>query len=678
MISLPGLLLFVYLIFSLQLFAMPFRTILSFLCLLCIDQAFADARLPQIFNSHMVLQRNKPIPVWGWADAGEKITVELSGGGPANQTKTVKTGKDGKWMLRLDAAGAGGPYRLVVKGKKNVLTLDDVWIGEVWICSGQSNMQWPVSASDNAKEEIAAANYPLIREFAVPREISLTPREDLSGGEWKTATPENVGRFTAVGYFFGRELHKNLGVPIGLINTSWGGTIVETWISREAMKSFDGFSDVVDAMPVSLDALGEKRKTGLINAINDLQGGIPAADDVRSWPDASFDDSNWQTIEVPGNFDRGNLQYLDGAVWFRREFILPDSLAGLSVALSLGTIDDVDATFVNGIKVGSAAGKTTTGRIYILEPSQLHAGKNSIAVRIEDFGGRGGFTGKPGDIRISRGAYEQSLEGAWKFRIESYADNNQFTGPNDAGTLLYNAMIAPLIPYGMQGAIWYQGESNAGRAYQYRKSFPLMISDWRNRWKEEFPFLFVQLASFDAANGNSNKGSTWAELREAQALTLRTLPRTGMAVIHDIGDPKDIHPTNKQDVGKRLALQALTIAYGQNILSQGPQFQSMQTEGNKAILTFTSTGAGLTAAGKYGYLKGFEIAGADKVFHWAKAEIRDGKVMVWSDSVASPVAVHYGWADDNMEANLFNKEGLPAEPFRTDAWKGITEEARFK
>ncbi|WP_152270175.1 sialate O-acetylesterase [Agriterribacter humi] len=657
---------------------MPFRMILSFLCLLCINQAIADVRLPKIFDSHMVLQRNKPIPVWGWADAGEKVTVELSGSGITKQSKTIKAGKDGKWILRLNAAEAGGPYQLVVKGKKNVLTLDDVLIGEVWICSGQSNMQWPVSASDNAEEEIAAASYPLIRHFEVPREISLAPKDDLSKGEWKTATPENVGQFTAVGYFFGRELYKKLGIPIGLINTSWGGTIVETWISKEAMKSFNEFSDVVDAMPVSMDALGEKRKTTLTNAINELQGGIPASGDVQSWSSASFDDSEWKTIEVPGNFDRKDFQYLDGVVWFRREFILPDSLTGLSVALSLGTIDDVDATYVNGIKVGGTASKTATGRIYILEPSQLHAGKNSIAVRIEDFGGRGGFTGKPEDVKISRGAYEQSLAGIWKYRIESYTNNNQFAGPNDAGTLLYNSMIAPLIPYAMQGAIWYQGESNAGRAYQYRKSFPLMISDWRNRWKEEFPFLFVQLASFNANNGDSRKGSSWAELREAQALTLQALPRTGMAVIHDIGNPKNIHPTNKQDVGKRLSLQALKIAYGQNMLSQGPQFQSMQKEGNKAILTFTDTGTGLIASGKYGYLQGFEIAGADKVFHWAKAEIQNGKVVVWSDEVANPVAVHYGWADDNMEANLFNKEGLPAAPFRTDTWKSITEEVRFK
>ncbi|MCO5240364.1 MAG: beta galactosidase jelly roll domain-containing protein [Chitinophagaceae bacterium] len=657
---------------------MLFRTAISFFCLLYVSVSMADVRLPKIFNSHMVLQRHKPIPVWGWADAGEKVTVELRGSGIATQTKVVKAGKDGKWLLRLNAAEAGGPYQLIVRGKKNVITLEDVLVGEVWICSGQSNMQWTVEWSARAKEEIAEANYPLIRQFEVPREMSMTPREDISAGSWKTATPENVGQFTAVGYFFGRELYKKLGIPIGLINSSWGGTIVETWISKEAMKSFNEFSDVVDAMPGTMEALGEMRKTKLINTINELQGGIPAKEEIHSWSLPSFDDSNWKTLEIPRNFDRKGLDYLDGVVWFRREFVLPDSLAGLPMVLSLGTIDDVDVTYVNGIKVGSTSRKTSTGRTYIIEPSQLRAGKNIITVRVEDFGGRGGFTGKPEDVKISRDAYEQSLAGDWKFRIASYTDNNQFTGPNDAGTLLYNAMIAPLVPYGMQGAIWYQGESNAGRAYQYRKSFPLMISDWRNRWKEDFPFLFVQLASFNASNGNSNKGSSWAELREAQALTLQALPRTGMAVIHDIGNPKDIHPTNKQDVGKRLALQAFEIAYGQNLLSKGPQYQTMQKEGNKIILSFNHVGSGLTAPGKYGYLEGFEVAGADRVFHWAKAEIRDGKVIVWSDAVSNPVAVHYGWADDNMEANLFNREGLPAAPFRTDNWKSITEEAKFK
>ncbi|HEX5026554.1 MAG TPA: sialate O-acetylesterase [Agriterribacter sp.] len=657
---------------------MSFRVIFSFLCLLCIHPTIADVRLPKIFGSQMVLQRNKPVPVWGWADAGEKVTVELSVDGVIKQTKTVKTGKAGKWMIQLNPAEAGGPFQMVVKSKKNSIILSDILFGEVWICSGQSNMGWTVQASDNAEEEIRNANYPQIRQFAVPREMSLTPNEDISKGEWKLATPQNTGQFTAVGYFFARELHHKLGVPIGIINSSWGGTQVESWISREAMKSFDEFVPVVNAMPTSMEMLGEKRKSNLDNSIIEWQGGLPQPSDIPLWSAASFDDANWKMIEVPGNFDRKDLAYLDGAVWFRKEFILPDSLAGKSMALTLGAIDDIETTWVNGVEVGRSTAKVAGGRTYILEPRVLRAGKNVIAVRIVDLGGRGGFTGKPEDMKISRDSYELPLAGEWKFRIESVVDNQQFVGPNDAGTLLYNAMIAPLVPYAIEGTIWYQGESNAGRAFQYRTSFPLMIKDWRNRWKEEFPFLFVQLASFNANNGNSQKGSTWAELREAQAMTLTALPKTGMAVITDIGNPANIHPTNKQDVGKRLALQALEIAYGQNIVSQGPQFQSAQQENDKMVISFSNTGSGLMVSGKYGYLHGFEIAGADKVFHWAKAEIRGDKVVVWSSEVSSPVAVRYGWADDNMEDNLFNKEGLPAAPFRTDTWKGITEEVKFK
>ncbi len=657
---------------------MLFRAIFSFLCLFCILSAMADVRLPKIFGSQMVLQRNKPVPVWGWADAGEKVTVELSRDGITRQTKTVKAGKDGKWITQLNPSEAGGPYQMVVKSKKNSIILSDILFGEVWICSGQSNMGWTVQASDNAEEEIRNANYPMIRHLAVPREMSLTPNEDISKGEWKLATPQNTGQFTAVGYFFARELHHKLGIPIGLINSSWGGTQVESWISREAMKSFDEFAPVVDAMPATMEMLSEKRKKSLRYAIDSLQGGLPQGSDVQLWSAASFDDTGWKLMEVPGNFDRKELAYLDGAVWFTKEFILPDSLTGKSMALTLGAIDDIETTWVNGIIVGNSTEKVAGGRTYILDPPVLRAGKNRVTVRISDLGGRGGFTGKPEEMKISRGSYELPLAGEWKFRVESIVDNHQFVGPNDAGTLLYNAMIAPLIPYAIEGAIWYQGESNVGRAYQYRTSFPLMIKDWRNRWKDEFPFLFVQLASYNANNGNSQKGSTWAELREAQTMTLTALPKTGMAVITDIGNPGNIHPTNKQDVGKRLALQALEIAYGQDILSQGPQFLSAQKENDKMIISFSHTGSGLTVSGKYGYLQGFEIAGENHVFHSAKAEIRDGKVVVWNSEVHNPVAVRYGWADDNMEDNLFNREGLPAAPFRTDAWKGITEGRKFK
>ncbi|RRB04401.1 sialate O-acetylesterase [Larkinella rosea] len=654
------------------------RTCAVLLLALTVFEAWAEVRLPQIFGSHMVLQRRKPIPVWGWAAAGEKVTVQFIGAGPQRQTKTAKADKDGKWLIRLDPTEAGGPYQLVVAGKKNTLTLDDVLVGEVWICSGQSNMEMLVNRSAKAEEEKKAANFPQIRHFKVPHDKSLTPKDDVTGGEWQATTPETVGNFSAVAYFFAREIYNRMQVPIGLLNTSWGGTQVESWISREAMNSFDEFKEPLASMPVSLEELSKSRKKKLDEVIIQQQGGFPDAETVQSWSGASLDDSNWQTMAVPGYFDLKILSGLDGVVWVRKEFTLPAEWAGQSMVLNLCSIDDFDRTYVNGVKVGESTKKVPEGRTYIIPPNVLKAGKNVIAVRIEDLGSIGGFSGKAEQLKITRDSYEQPLAGDWKYRVETSVDNNQFTGANVAGTILYNAMVAPLIPFAMQGVIWYQGESNAGRAYQYRKSFPLLINDWRKRWGEDFPFLFVQLASYGANGGTSEKGSTWAELREAQAMTLTTVPNTGMAVTSDIGETNDIHPKNKQDVGKRLAYSALKTVYQQSVLPGGPVYQSQQISGNKVTLTFGQTGSGLTASDKYAYLKGFEVAGSDQKFHWAKAEIQGDKVVVWCDQVSQPVAVRYGWSDDNIEANLYNKEGFPAAPFRTDTWKGITAETRFK
>ena len=496
------------------------------LLLLLALQTLADVRLPKLFGDHMVLQRRKPVPIWGWADPGEKLAVVFNG-----QTKKIKTGKDGRWRTNLDPMEAGGPFELTVQGKTNSAIVQDVLVGEVWVCSGQSNMEWVVKNSTNSAEEIQKANYPQIRHFKVQKATAVQPLSDVSG-EWQVCSPASVSDFTAVGYFFARDLARKLNVPIGLMNTSWGGTHSETWTSREAMESDSGLRGAVARIPAFSDTL-----TSIKNK------------------------------------------------------------------------------------------------------------------------------------------------------------------PNLYGTLLYNAMINPLIPMAMQGVIWYQGESNAGRAYQYQRTFPLLIQDWRTGWNRQepsagsFPFLFVQLANFTASNGNSQKGSTWAELREAQTMTLQ-LPNTGMAVTSDIGEPKDIHPKNKQDVGKRLAAEAMRVVYkaentqttspeaspgrnGAPEASPGPMFGELKTEGNRAILTFKTVGSGLITPDKYGYLKGFEVAGSDQKFYFARAEIQGNTVIVYCPEVANPVAVRYGWADENGELNLYNKEGFPAVPFRTDTWKGITEGKRF-
>jgi sialate O-acetylesterase len=316
--------------------------------------------------------------------------------------------------------------------------------------------------------------------------------------------------------------------------------------------------------------------------------------------------------------------------------------------------------------------------VYNIPPGVLKAGKNVIAVRVEDTGGGGGIYGDAEFVKLTVGSKVLSLAGLWKFQIEGLIGGNPTAGPNDYPTLLYNAMINPLIPYGIKGAIWYQGEANAGRAYQYRKAFPLMISDWRERWKEgNFPFYFVQLATFNSNNGTSKNGSEWAELREAQAMTL-SLPNTGMSITTDIGEAGDIHPKNKQDVGKRLAAIALHDTYGIEGEYEGPVFQSMKVENGKAVVSYTHAGSGLYVKDKYGYIKGFEIAGADQQFHYAKAIVQGDKVIVWQDGLTNPVSVRYNWADDASDGNLYNKDGFPAAPFRTDDWKAVTADVKYR
>ncbi len=647
------------------------------LLLLAVAEVPAQLRLPNLFGSHMVLQRQKPIPVWGWAASNEKITVSLSGPGKS-QSRTVKAGKDGKWLLRLDPLEAGGPFQVKVKGKKDQLTLEDVWIGEVWICSGQSNMEWPVRASDQAEKEMAAGDYPMIRHIKVARQVSLKPEEDIPAAQWQVATPATVGDFTAVGYFFARDLFRTLNVPVGLINSSWGGTQVESWISREAMNSQEEFREVMARLPASVDDFNSGKKKVLDDLIIRQQGAFPGQEELKAWSASDFNHSAWKSMLLPDRFDRQELVLLDGAVWFRKEVSLPAGVEARPFEISAGPVDDFETVYVNGVKVGGSTSKSAAARVFAGAAGVLKPGRNVVVIRVEDAGGTGGFTGKPEQMWIRQAGFEQSLAGDWHYRVESSVDNRQFVGPNSMGTLLYNSMISPLIPVAFRGVIWYQGESNAGRAYQYRKSFPLMISDWRSRWKEDFPFLFVQLAAFNAANGDSEKGSTWSELREAQTMTLASLPNTGMAVTADIGESRDIHPRNKQDVGKRLSLSALKIAYGKDVEYSGPVYKAIQQTGNKLILSFDHVGSGLVAKDKYGYLKGFEVAGSDRKFHWAKAMIEGDKVIVWSDEVSHPEAVHYGWADDNGEVNLYNKEGLPAVPFRTDSWKGLTEENRFR
>lgn len=629
----------------------------------------ANVKMPLLFSDGMVLQRNKAIPIWGFADANEKIEVHFN-----KQIQKTTADKNGKWTLNLNSEKAGGPFELIIIGK-NKITIKNVLVGEVWICSGQSNMEFRVSKTINAEKEIADSNYPMIRHFGVAQDLSGKPKDDLKAGKWEAANKETVGNFTAVGYYFARKLYTELKIPIGIINTSWGGTNVETWTSREAFQKSDEFKTLITGVPmVNVDSISKLYAKQMKERIEKVQGTPVSTENENTFKDPVFNDASWGELNTPSLWENQPLEDLDGVVWMRKTITLSAEDIKNKATLHLSKIDDEDITYLNGIEVGRNT-QYDVKRVYEIPANILKEGKNVIAVRIVDNSGGGGIYGDAADLKLSLGSKNIPLDGRWKFKVIVVKTS---LSPNSYPSLLYNAMVNPLVPYAIEGVLWYQGEANVWRANQYKKAFPLMITDWRTKFKQgDFPFYFVQLSTFNEQNGNSKVGSRWAELREAQSETLK-LPNTGMAVTTDIGNAKDIHPTNKQDVGLRLAAIALNNVYGKKRVYSGPTYKSQEIAGNQIILTFDNVGSGLTALDNSENLKGFEIAGADKVFHSAKAIIKNNKVIVSSNQVQNPAAVHYGWADDDTEINLFNKEKFPASPFRTDNWEMITANEVYK
>jgi sialate O-acetylesterase len=632
----------------------------------CITFVNAEVRLPHIFSNNMVLQRNVPIPIWGWAAKGEKIKLVFG-----EKKFAATANNDGKWLVYMDPMPAGGPYELVISATNQII-FKNILIGEVWICSGQSNMEWPLNNVNNAAKEVMEARNPQIRLFTVPKKISAHPETDIESGNWQECSPETASEFSAVGYFFGKNLYKDLNVPIGLINSSWGGTVLETWTSFEAISTIPDFQDALTA----LKKIDIKKKEAQADSVlkewknkleNDDQGKL------QNWKSPEISDSSWNTMDIPQAWEHAGLN-MDGVVWFRKEIVLDSAEVTAGITINLGAIDDSDQSFLNGEKIGETINQYSKKRIYTISPGILKKGKNLLAVRVTDTGGGGGIWGDPKDLFYNSVKGNTSLAGLWKYNIgiDPGINPTEGIGPNAFPTLLFNGMISPILPYALQGAIWYQGESNASRAYQYETIFPILINDWRKQWNNSnLSFLFVQLANYMAAKPEP-ENSSWAELRDAQLKTL-SVNKTGMAVIIDIGEANDIHPRNKQDVGYRLSLAARKVAYNEQVLHSGPTFDSFTIDGNKLILKFNNIGSGLIAKDKYGYLKGFTIAGEDQKFVWAKAIIDGDKVIVWSDDISNPVNVRYAWADNPDDANFYNKEGLPASPFRTDNWKGITQ-----
>ena len=655
------------------------------LVLLAWYPAQADVKLPAVFGDHMVVQRGIPLPVWGSAAPGEKVAVKIAG-----QERTTEADAQGRWKVKLDAVESASPVEMTVAGK-NTITLRDVLVGDVWLCSGQSNMEWPTRAAMDGEKEAASANEPQIRLFQVPRKASGEPQDDVQA-QWVVCSPQTVAGFSAVGYFFGREVQHRLKVPIGLINSSWGGTAAEPWTDMASLKGIPALAPMVQRYEADVRDLPKARQEYEAKLkVWEEQTRVKDPGNTgekNGWAAPKLDTSDWATMSLPVKWENAGLK-IDGAIWFRKEIDAPDAWESKELVLKLGSIDDRDTTYVNGQQVGGIGEETPGGwarpRVYTVPAGLVQKGRCVVAVRVFDTGGEGGFGGPASEMNLgpAGGSSVVSLSGEWKYKVEYRVEPKpavppppEPAAPNQPGSPanLYNGMIHPLVPFGIKGVIWYQGESNADRAYQYRVLLPAMIGGWRKAWGEgDFPFLIVQLANFMARVEQPVQASAWPELREAQSMTAKNVPNTGIAVAIDIGVADDIHPKNKQEVGRRLALAAMKIAYGQPLVCSGPVYRSMEVKGDKIVLHFDSVGGGLKAGGDK--LLGFAIAGADKKFVAAEAKIEGGTVVVSGQDVALPVAVRYAWAD-NPEATLYNDEGLPASPFRTDDWPGVTADRK--
>jgi len=638
--------------------------LIFFLSVFTIFKSDAQIRLPRLVRDSMVLQRESPIQLWGWAAPGEKIKITFN-----NKTTNLTTTAEGKWSAKLPAMKAGGPYEMHLQGK-NEIVLKDVLIGDVWLCAGQSNMVHQLGIHNvTYAADIEKANYPQIRQFWVPTVASLSgPENDLQRGSWKWANPANVVDFSAVAYFFARDIYTKHHIPIGIINSSYGGTPIEAWTSEQGLKDF----------PAVLATVSQNKDTAYINRLNrkpepvaakslaDTDKGMSAA---VKWFDESYVPKNWKNINVPGYWEDQGVRDLNGVVWYRKEIDLPASLAGKAGKLFMGRIIDADVAYLNGKQVGSTSYMYPQRR-YTIPSGLLKAGKNILVMRVQNNSGKGGFVSdKPYSIEVD--GEKIDLKGDWQYKVGQVFRplSGRFTEGGIASqnqpTALYNAMIAPFIPYTIKGVLWYQGESNIGNAKDYEKLLPALISDWRNKFSNpNLPFYYVQLPNFGDYTYLPGE-SSWAIAREGTLKTLH-VPNTGMAVTIDLGEWNDIHPDRKQEVGERLALIARRFNYGESkLVYSGPVYQSSKIEGNKIVVSFSNVGGGLISVDGE-ELSPFAIAGEDKKFVWAKARIVGNVVEVWSDEVTAPKYVRYAWADNPVDPNLYNAEKLPASPFRTD------------
>lgn len=630
---------------------------LGFLLVFQLNSFAQKLELASIFGDNMVLQQGMNVPVWGESAPNSTVTIDFAG-----FVSTAKADALGKWMIKMPSLDYGGPFTMKVYSTDTIV-FHNVMVGEVWLASGQSNMEYQVrnGAGSNTKEIIDNADFPEIRYFNVPRETSVVPLQNTSAASWQAITPESVKESSAVAYFFARALHQDKNIAVGIINSSWGATNVEAWISTDMLKTHPDFVNEVKAQDknpenwksfveqswrnnASRDSIAEASENGVTMGVHTLK----------------YQPTDWKHVDYPVSFGKAGISGLWGVVWFRKNFELNKSNIAKENTLSIYIRARKAVLYVNGTEV--ATKENIDGQLEIEVPREvLQKGDNVLAIRLYCHWGSGLIGKDESEASLNKTV---SLAGDWLFNSTIETQLPQWQDYYTHLSVQYNGRIAPIIPYGIKGVIWYQGEANVGRAQQYQSLLPLLINDWRVRWQEGyFPFLFVQLANYGQKQ-TAPLESSWAELRDAQTKTLE-YPKTGMACIIDIGEASDIHPKNKLDVGKRLYLAARKVAYGEDIVSSGPTFKSMEVEGNKVKIHFSSTGKGLEFKNE-NLPSGFAISGEDHTFVWAKAKIIDNEtVVVWAPEIAHPVAVRYAWGD-NPDANLYNKEGLPAVPFRTE------------
>ena len=660
---------------------------LSLFSIFCYTLSFSQGmsvenslQLNALFSDHMVLQQSANVSFWGTYTPNETLSVTGSWGSKS----TTIVDSNGHWKLDLETPEAGGPFTVEIQTKFHKKSLVNIMIGEVWLASGQSNMEmtlrgWPPNdIIDNSEEEIQKADYAEVRMFTVQKQLSLNPRGTFKGS-WKVSSPETAGEFSASAYFFARRLHKTLKVPIGIIHSSWGGTPVEAWTSNEQVKKKGDFDRILNTIS-SVDP--QKETSDWFSKWKSIA--IPVGD--KQWDQlvvydsefkqVDYDDSQWNQVYLPGQFDAITQVDFDGVMWFRKTVHIRDLRSDYT--LEIEAIDDMDLIYVNGNKVGGFAGASYSNskRAYKVSKRLLNKGANTIAIRAIDIGGPGTFKGPM--LLSSDSGSKISLTGYWSYRMAAeiykgklYLYGTEHLNLKDKAaifkvnpklpTVLFNAMIHPLIPYTIKGAIWYQGEENVGRAEQYKQLFPAMISDWRERWNYDFPFYFVQIAPFQYPREKKTALDQSQKLREAQRSTLNTI-NTGMVVTMDIGNFNNIHPSNKQAVGKRLAGLALANEYGKQLVASGPLFKSIKRRGEILVVNFDEIGSGLISKGA---LRGFEIAGLDMIYKVAEANIINNTIELSASTVSNPKYARYGWSDQAVPC-LFNREGLPASSFTSE------------